>query len=115
MSDTLKIEAGRYYRARNGAKCRAVGRYQHKYQESPWIIESVSPSGGVPYCCGDDGVCKTWPEYSLVAEWREPRTFKVHIVESECGELTAVWAVCNAMPCGGKIIASGTLIEGEIE
>lgn len=115
MSDTLKIEAGRYYMARDGAKCRAVGRYEHNYQKSPWIIERVSTPGCFAHRCGDDGVCNTLPECSLVAEWREQRTFKVHIVESECGELTAVLAVCDAIPCGGKIIASGTLIEGEIK
>jgi hypothetical protein len=107
----MKIEAGKYYRTRDGRKAFVAG-----FSPFASVIELCRATGFID----GDGSVRGWStdgrywsefggELDLVEEWREPKTFSVTIYETGNGIHMASLATCP----GWKVIARATITEGD--
>ena len=81
MSETLKIEAGRYYKTRDGRKAFVMYVASNPFQdEQPHyfgFVDDMSLAWNQKGFCGFDGV--TPDKHDLIAPWTEPRKFKLWV------------------------------------
>lgn len=117
----MKIEAGKYYKMRNGGKA---------FVDHLWGIDPFTGEMATDYPVRGfrDGLgYTTWNEdgrfngsdgcgYDLVEEWREPVTKEVTVYLRQDKEHREIWAAIDCVECGNfKTIGSAkvTLTEGK--
>jgi hypothetical protein len=108
----LKIEAGKYYRTRDGRKVFVI-------QSGPWPgQEMIFPVAGwlegakalKHWSC--DGTYTNHPtEHDLVEEWKEPASGMAYLRRDATGEVY----ITSSRTGTGEVIGSARLVEGKFE
>jgi hypothetical protein len=97
MTQKLKIEAGKYYRTRDGRKVGPMVEERPRWSSWPWDVKN-GQGNLETMLWKDDGMADETPDADLIAEWQDAQPAHIITHEGRTYNLTALETPFGLLP-----------------